>query len=1142
MKNKLKNALAIVYRPPTENLKWLFVNLLSAIVLIGMGTIEISAQINVPCSPNNPVTVIGDVSDVSCFGYANGEIDLSVSGGIPPYSYSWSNGETSEDLSGLSPGIYSVDVYDNWQCHGSAWFVIGQPSELNLEIALTEQACGQPSGCAIMSGGTQPYNLFVFTCGFVDPTTDPIPDIAVDVDGTVDISNSSDYAPATDVLFDPNSTDPNMRCANDIPDGLYLVVLDDANGCFDYELVHIQGNGGIEITATVTEPLCYGGANGSIDVEISGGSAPYSCHWAMSAIDPNGTTNEIDPILVNNCDLNNISAGTYLLFVEDANGCSTTQTFHVGQNDQVNLELELTYPVCGGQPDGCAYFSGGTGEYQVYAFEAPIVFPTPVEPEILIDGSGNVIAVDVNGSTDFAETTDILPISYPWITDSVICADDLPNGHWLIVLIDSNGCYDYEWLHVQGTSGLTVNGIVAEPLCYGDANGSIDVEIEGGTAPYSCFWAIPVDQNSTDPTGDVLPIDPTNLNNCSLDNVSAGVYFLFVEDANGCTVTHTFHVGQNDPVNVDIELYQQDCGGQPDGCAFFSGGTGEYHIYIYEGPIVDPVPVEPEILVDGSGNVTVTDLSASTDIALPEPFPWYTDSMLCAEDLPNGHFLIIIVDSNGCYDYEWFHVQGTPGMTVSGTITEPLCYGDANGSIDVMIEGGTAPYFCAWAIPVDGSSIDPNGDVLPIDPISVNNCSLDNITTGVYFLMVEDANGCTATQTFVVEQNDQVDVEVVLTYPVCGGQPNACVFMSGGTEEYHLYVFEGGIPVPTEPVIEVDSNGDVTIADMAINTDILPIPNPWITDSVLCANGVDDGYYLVVLVDSNGCFDYEWVEVQGTSGLSINLTFDQYGAYACVNPEGGSAPYFINWTDMIGNIQFPAISQECVYELPEGMYSVTVIDANGCEATDWFIIDPQQCSAGFAEVIPSEIWSGMGTTFQLTGHSAASIQWQFRTEFTPWLDVPNGTTALFNTPPIYVASNKEIEVRAMVICEDGEVLISNVAVLTVYVLEQYMLAAPPDSELFGTQLTGINSVDPIIDLQVYPSPTTGQVYLVSPTDQSNVQISVTDLNGRTLRVDRLDESRIGAKYEIDLAGNTPGIYLINYRSDQGSKTTRVVLK
>jgi hypothetical protein len=185
----------------------------------------------------------------------------------------------------------------------------------------------------------------------------------------------------------------------------------------------------------------------------------------------------------------------------------------------------------------------------------------------------------------------------------------------------------------------------------------------------------------------------------------------------------------------------------------------------------------------------------------------------------------------------------------------------------------------------------------------------------------------------------------------------------------------------------------------------------------------------------------------------------------------------------------------------------------------------------------------MGTTFQLSNYAGASIQWQFRTEFTTWLEVPNGTTATFNTPPIYVASDKEIEVRAQVICADGNVLYSNIAILTVYALEQFQSWVQPDPELFGPQMTtSVNDVNKEIDLTIYPSPTAGLINLKSSEGLSNLEIIISDLSGRNIIRVLHDQTIAGQRLEIDLTGNTPGVYLITLRSDSGNRTHRIVLR
>ena len=86
----------------------------------------------------SPPTIIFSKSNVSCFGFNDGSIDVTVFGGQSPYSYSWSNGATSEDLNNLSSGFYYLTVTDSNNCVVSQGVVIDQPSEIFINSTTTE--------------------------------------------------------------------------------------------------------------------------------------------------------------------------------------------------------------------------------------------------------------------------------------------------------------------------------------------------------------------------------------------------------------------------------------------------------------------------------------------------------------------------------------------------------------------------------------------------------------------------------------------------------------------------------------------------------------------------------------------------------------------------------------------------------------------------------------------------------------------------------------------------------------------------------------------------------------------------------------------------------------------------------------------
>ncbi|HIB48713.1 MAG TPA: tandem-95 repeat protein [Flavobacteriaceae bacterium] len=102
------------------------------------------------------------VTNVACFGESTGSLDLTVGGGTTPYSYVWSNGETTQDISNLSAGTYSVIITDANGCILNDEATVGQPSEA-LDITITAQddiVCGNGTGSVTVraTGGTPPYS------------------------------------------------------------------------------------------------------------------------------------------------------------------------------------------------------------------------------------------------------------------------------------------------------------------------------------------------------------------------------------------------------------------------------------------------------------------------------------------------------------------------------------------------------------------------------------------------------------------------------------------------------------------------------------------------------------------------------------------------------------------------------------------------------------------------------------------------------------------------------------------------------------------------------------------------------------------------------------------------------------------------
>ena len=180
-----------------------------------------------------PIPIVsGSLTNISCNGQNDGSVDLTVSGGVPPISFLWSNGATSEDIYNLSPGVYSVLVTDNIGQTDSAAFTVLEPDVFASNYVIIDATgTGTNDGAiySFVSGGTQPYNYFWL----------------------------SSYG---------NDTTPNFV---DIPAGSYTSYIIDDNGCF----IFVSLNVGIDSSSSgCMDPLAF---NYDTDALVDDSSCVY---------------------------------------------------------------------------------------------------------------------------------------------------------------------------------------------------------------------------------------------------------------------------------------------------------------------------------------------------------------------------------------------------------------------------------------------------------------------------------------------------------------------------------------------------------------------------------------------------------------------------------------------------------------------------------------------------------------------------------------------------------------------------------------------------------------------------------------------------------------------------------------------------
>lgn len=257
-----------------------------------------------------PFLILGNYTkdDLECHGASDGSATLNPSGGTPPYTYAWSNGETTASIAGLTAGEYSFTVTDSQGCTGDGVFSITEPTPLLSYF--TQQYVSAPgaddgSVTAIGYGGTPPYS-YSWSTGDTGPT----------------ISN--------------------------LPPGMYSYSITDANGC--------EGRGGLaciivgniptdlEATPSVPLPSCEGADNGSVSLIVSGGTPPYEYLWSNGA-----TTSSVS----------NLAPGTYSYAVMDADGQGVTGEVTIAEVPSPTCLIEVDDAT----GDLSVQVSGGTAPY-----------------------------------------------------------------------------------------------------------------------------------------------------------------------------------------------------------------------------------------------------------------------------------------------------------------------------------------------------------------------------------------------------------------------------------------------------------------------------------------------------------------------------------------------------------------------------------------------------------------------------------------------------------------------------------------------------------------------------------------------------------------------------------------------------------
>lgn len=385
----------------------------------------------------------------------------------------------------------------------------------------------------------------------------------------------------------------------------------------------------------------------------------------------------------------------YMLTVTATNeeGCETQKTVEVQVRETANLEIQVSNASCFGGNDGSL--------------------------TALVNGNSN----------DY---------TYSWSNGAnTRTIDQLEVGTYTVIVTSSFGCQTSLSATIEQPTELLSESFSEDASCFGENDGRASIEVQGGTAPYSYQWS-------------------NNATTASVQNLTAGNYYVTATDANGCQ--NISQISINQPTQISIELMYDDvsCFGENDGMASVQveGGIAPY-------------------TYQWSNNATSTTI----------------------QNLTAGNYSVIVTDANGCQMTGHTTIHQPAALHLELFSTDVSCFGETDGRAAVIVGGGTPPYQYLWS---DGTT---NPNVQGLEP-------------GNYSVAIRDANGCVATQSFSISEPSPLNAQISATPAGCleTNDGSATVNVQGGTPEYsYVWKNQNNQTVATTATAEQLAVGDYKV-------------------------------------------------------------------------------------------------------------------------------------------------------------------------------------------------------------------------------------------------------------------------------------------------------------------------------------------
>ncbi len=687
----------------------------------------------------DPINLVVSATDASCWDIPDGTATVNASGGAGPFTYLWNDATAQTDsiAIGLLTGNYMVSVTDINNCTTTANIFVPAPPQIDLTISATTTSCPNiDDGTAniIAMGGTAPYQY---------QWNDPL-------------------MQSTDMIF------------NLVP-GMYTVTVTDDNLCQAIDSIEVISPNALTIVSVdATAISCFDGNNGAAEVMLTGGTLPYTFLWS-------------DPLMQFANPAINLFAGTYYVTVTDGNNCEVQDSVIVSQPDLLELDITGIDVLCNGESTGSASVnaSGGTTPYtyawsnmettstinslNVDTYFVTVTDANGCEQDTLITITEPLTAISTTIGQNlvgcFAANqgvAEVIPMggtgvnyTYEWSSGATTSVAGNLSADWQYVTVtDENNCEAYDSLLIQEYEEITGNIITIQPTCFEATDGQLGINIvsggvgSGNITDYTYEW-------STSPiqTGDFI------------QGLAGDItYTVTITDMDGCTGTASVLLDQPPLIIANPTMTGVTCFGLSDGTITLNPiGANPDYTYQWGANANNQITQTAIDLPLGTYAVTITDdqncqMDTMIMVTQPDPLALSLEATInpCSQDslgvivptvtggtspffyqwsngetttsasgLGNGVYSVTIIDVNDCEIVDSIEIETIEPLWAIVSADSVQCYGDANGSITIEPQGGSAPYSYS------------------LDSINYGGAStIIGLTAGYYSVYVKDVNGC----------------------------------------------------------------------------------------------------------------------------------------------------------------------------------------------------------------------------------------------------------------------------------------------------------------------------------------------------------------------------------------------------------------